>query len=163
MSRPVQQTGAVSAAAVGSRRPAFAPSGRAVQAAATTRGCISGALGMCVCDFVDQRDRESPDTVFDLFRAAVCQLGYDRVALVPVTPAARQALGIAELAPAVAANVPEHWVRHCKAENYQAFDPVLLQTPLVSHPLVWNDMLAGGRLTPKQRRVLLESREAAAS
>jgi LuxR family quorum-sensing system transcriptional regulator CciR len=90
----------------------------------------------------------------------VCRLGYDRVALVPVTPAAQQALGIAELAPAVAANVPEHWVRHYKAENYQVFDPVLLQTPLVSGPLVWNDMLAGGQLTPKQRRVLLESREA---
>ena len=160
MSRPVQQPSAVSAAAAGSRTAAFAPSGRSAQAAATTRGYLSDALGMCVCDFVDQGDRETSDTVFDLFQAAVCRLGYDRVALVPVTPAARQALGIAELAPAVAANVPEHWVRHYKTENYQAYDPVLLQTPLASGPLVWNDVLANGRLTPKQRRVLLESREA---
>ena len=160
MSRLLQQSSAVSAAAGGSRRPAFTPLSRAGQATATTRGYIPDALGMCICDFIDQPDRETPDTVFDLFRAAVCRLGYDRVALVPVTPAARQALGIAELAPAVAANVPEHWVRHYKTENYQAYDPVLLQTPLVSGPLVWNDMLAGGRLTPKQRRVLLESREA---
>ena len=74
-----------------------APSGPGAQAAATTEGYIADALAMSVCDVVDQRDRESPDTVFDLFRAAVCQLGYDRVALVPVTPAARQALGITEL------------------------------------------------------------------
>jgi DNA-binding CsgD family transcriptional regulator len=160
MSRPVQQTSAVGAAAAGSRRPAFAPSGPGAQAAATTEGYIADALAMSVCGVVDQRDRESPDTVFDLFRAAVCRLGYDRVALVPVTPAARQALGITELEPAAASNVPEPWVRHYKAENYQAFDPGLLQTPLVSGPIVWNDMLAGGRLTPKQRQVLLESREA---
>src|SRR5512132_3464780 len=91
-SRPVQQTSAVGAAAAGSRRPAFAPSGPGAQAAATTEGYIADALAMSVCGVVDQRDRESPDTVFDLFRAAVCRLGYDRVALVPVTPAARQAL-----------------------------------------------------------------------
>jgi LuxR family quorum-sensing system transcriptional regulator CciR len=56
--------------------------------------------------------------------------------------------------------VPEDWLRHYMAQNYQAVDPVLLRAPLASRPLVWNDMLTGGRLSPKQRRVFLESREA---
>jgi Autoinducer binding domain len=100
------------------------------------------------------------DRAFDLFRTAVAGLGYDRVAFVPVTPAAQEALGLAKLAPAVSVNVPDEWVRHYMAEKYQAFDPVLLQTPLQSRPLVWDEMLISGRLSSKQRRVLMESREA---
>jgi DNA-binding CsgD family transcriptional regulator len=116
---------------------------------------------MHVSDFVGQcTEAAAPEAVFDLFRADVQLLGYDRVAFVPVTAAAQQALGLAELAPAAAANAPEAWVRHYMAENYQAFDPVLLQTPLATGPLVWDDMLASGLLSHKQRRVLLESREA---
>jgi DNA-binding CsgD family transcriptional regulator len=102
----------------------------------------------------------SPERDFELFRAAVVALGYDRVAFIPVTPTAQEALGVATLAPAVSANVPDQWVRHYMAEKYHAIDPVLLRTPLQSGPLVWDDMLIGGRLSPKQRRVLLESREA---
>jgi DNA-binding CsgD family transcriptional regulator len=97
---------------------------------------------------------------FELFRIAVAGLGYDRAAFVPVTPAAQEALGLAKLAPAISANVPEEWVRHYMAENYQAFDPVLLQTPLQNRPLVWDEMLISGRLSSKQRRVLTESRDA---
>lgn len=97
---------------------------------------------------------------FDLFRTAVAGLGYDRAAFVPVTPAAREALGLATLAPAISVNVPEDWVRHYMAENYQAFDPVLLQTPMQDRPLVWDEMLISGRLSSKQRRILMESRDA---
>jgi LuxR family quorum-sensing system transcriptional regulator CciR len=97
---------------------------------------------------------------FDLFRTAVAGFGYDRLAFVPVTPAAQAALGLAELAPAVSVNVPEEWVRHYMAENYQAVDPVLLQTPLQNRPLVWDEMLTSERLSSKQRRVLIESRDA---
>jgi LuxR family quorum-sensing system transcriptional regulator CciR len=90
----------------------------------------------------------------------VAGLGYDHAAFVPVTPAAQEALGLAKLAPAVSVNVPEDWVRHYMAENYQAVDPVLLQTPLQNRPLVWDEMLISGQLSPKQRRVLMESRDA---
>jgi hypothetical protein len=89
-------------------------------------GSVSREPGMHVSDFVGQcTEAAAPEAVFDLFRADVQRLGYDRVAFVPVTAAAQQALGLAELAPAAAANVPEAWVRHYMAENYQAFDPVL--------------------------------------
>jgi DNA-binding CsgD family transcriptional regulator len=157
MPEPAQQTNMATA---GGRRSVFAPASRTVQTVATPREGIWDALGTCICDLIEGRDPESPEAVFHAFHAAVCRLGYDRVALVPVTPAAQQALGVAELAPAAAANVPECWVSHYKAQDYQAVDPVLLQTPLASGPLVWNDVLSGERLTPKQRRVLLESREA---
>jgi DNA-binding CsgD family transcriptional regulator len=110
---------------------------------------------------LDQTDQMAGSVhAFDLFRTAVASFGYDRVAFVPVTPAAQEALGLAELAPAVSVNVPDEWVRHYMAENYQAFDPVLLQTPLQNGPLVWDEMLISGRLSPKQRRVLTESRDA---
>lgn len=102
----------------------------------------------------------SPESAFELFRTAVARLGYDRIALIPVTPTAQEALGLTKLAPVVSINVPDAWVRHYMAEEYQAYDPVLLQTPLQSGPLVWDDMLIGARLSPKQRRILLESREA---
>ena len=108
-------------------------------------------------DRIDQA--ASPEHAFELFCQAVAGLGYDRVALIPVTPAAQEALGLTKLAPVISINVPDAWVRHYIAEEYQAFDPVLLQTPLQSGPLVWDDML-GERLSPKQRRILIESREA---
>ncbi len=97
---------------------------------------------------------------FERFRACAAGLGYDRIAFVPVTPAAQHALGLTALAPAISINVPDEWIRHYMAEKYHAVDPVLLQTPLQSGPLVWDDMLMGGQLSPKQRRVLIESREA---
>jgi LuxR family quorum-sensing system transcriptional regulator CciR len=100
------------------------------------------------------------DRAFELFRTAVSRLGYDRIAFVPVTPAARQALGVIEVAPTQAANVPEDWVRHYAAKDYLACDPIVLQAPSASSPLVWADMLASGSLSAKQRRVLLEGREA---
>lgn len=109
-------------------------------------------------DRIDQA--ASPEHAFELFRQAVADLGYDRVALIPVTPAAQEALGLTKLAPVISINVPDAWVRHYIAEEYQAFDPVLLQTPLQSGPLVWDDILTGERLSPKQRRILIESREA---
>lgn len=102
----------------------------------------------------------SSESAFELFRTAVARLGYDRIALIPVTPTAQRALGLTKLAPVVSINVPESWVRHYMAEDYQAYDPVLLQTPLQSGPLVWDDILLGARLSPKQRRILIESREA---
>lgn len=124
----------------------------------SSSGLCSAADGDPVSDSPDLASR--PDGVFEMFRAAVGRLGYERIAFVPVTLAARQALGVAEVAPAQAANVPEDWVRHYTAKNYLACDPILLQAPAASSPLVWAEMLGRGSLSTKQRRVLTESRDA---
>ncbi len=101
-----------------------------------------------------------PEVVFESFRSAMQTLGYDIMALIPVTPTARQALGLPEIGPAIGANVPPAWVQHYFSEGYQLYDPVLLQTPRQDQPLIWDELLRHASLSPKQRRVLQESRDA---
>lgn len=110
-----------------------------------------------VCPFAGTHQ---PEVVFDTFRTAVERLGYDIMALVPVTPAARHALSLSEIGPAVGANVPPEWVQHYFSQGYQQYDPVLLQTPLQDRPVIWDTLLRHTSLSPKQRRVLQESRDA---
>jgi DNA-binding CsgD family transcriptional regulator len=102
----------------------------------------------------------TPEQVFDIFKSAVGGFGYERVAFVPVTQTARQALGLADLAPAISANVPDEWVRHYFTNEYHIFDPILLQVPHEQGPLVWDDLQQRSALSVKQRRILAESREA---
>jgi LuxR family quorum-sensing system transcriptional regulator CciR len=103
---------------------------------------------------------QQPEVVFDQFRSTVENLGYDILALIPVTPAARQAMGLPEIGPAIGANVPPEWVQHYFTEGYQLYDPVLLQTPQQDQPLIWDELLRHAPLSPKQKRVLQESRDA---
>ena len=98
--------------------------------------------------------------IFELFRAAAERLGYDRIALVPVTPQARHTLGVSALSPAVVANVPQNWISHYFANGYDLFDPVLLRTPNTEEPLIWDDLTRERPLSPKQRRVMVESHDA---
>ena len=65
---------------------------------------------MRVSEFIEQCDgANAADQVFEVYRTAAARFGYDRLALVPVTPPARQALGVAGSLPAVGigANIPE--------------------------------------------------------
>lgn len=102
----------------------------------------------------------TPQAVFEVFCKAAERLGYDRIALVPVTPQARLTLGVATVAPAVIANVPEHWIKHYFANGYDLCDPVLLRMPNTGDPLIWDDIARERPLSPKQRRVMVESRDA---
>lgn len=114
-----------------------------------------------VLAFLDTcRNAASPEMIFGAFRAAAERLGYDRIALVPVTPQARHILGVNALAPAVVANVPENWINHYFANGYELFDPVLLRTPNTEEPLIWEELARERLLSPKQRRVMVESHDA---
>jgi hypothetical protein len=116
---------------------------------------------MRISEFVERCDAApEPEGVFRVFRDSLEELGYDQIAFTPVTAAARRVMGLADLAPALAVNVPERWVRHYFSNKYQNFDPVLLRTPHEDAPLIWERLLEGPPLSPKQRRVLVESREA---
>ncbi len=106
------------------------------------------------------RNAASPEMIFGAFRTATEQLGYDRIALVPVTPQARHILGVNALAPAVIANVPQNWISHYFANGYDLFDPVLLRTPNTVEPVIWEDLARERPLSPKQRRVMVESHDA---
>lgn len=116
---------------------------------------------MRVSEFIEQcNGAGSPEAVFDSFRMAMQEFGYPIVGFIPVTAAAREAAGLTDLAPAMGANIPEDWQRHYLQNGYQAFDPVLLQTPLVHGPLTWSAVATNPDLTAKQRRVLIEGHEA---
>jgi LuxR family quorum-sensing system transcriptional regulator CciR len=117
--------------------------------------------GVEMLDFIERCNQAtSPEGIFGVFCNAAERLGYDRVALIPVTPQARRTLGLTAVSPAVAANVPTEWVRHYLANGYDVFDPVLLRTPQTEDPLIWDELLRAAPLSPKQRRVMVESRDA---
>lgn len=123
------------------------------------RSARQSAMG--VGEFIERCGTDpSSAAVFDVFRAAAEQSGYNRLALVPVSQPAHQALGLPDVAPVVSTNVPEAWIEHYFGSGYQLLDPVLLRTPHQDQPLLWEDLLVGGTLTPRQRRVLTESRDA---
>jgi LuxR family quorum-sensing system transcriptional regulator CciR len=118
-------------------------------------------IGGELLDFIDRCSRAtSPEQIFEAFRSAAGKLGYDRIALFPVTPQARRKLGQPEPSPAITSNVPEQWVSHYFGNSYDIVDPVLLRAPLLHEPLIWDELTREASLTPKQRRVMAESRDA---
>ena len=132
----------------------------AITAAASAAACDT-AGGIELLNFIDRcRFAASPEQIFEAFREGAEKLGYDRAAFFPVTPQARRTLGDAQPIPAVTANVPEAWIHHYFANSYEIVDPVLLRAPLFDDPVIWDQVARETALTPKQRRVMAESRDA---
>lgn len=116
---------------------------------------------MRISDFIERSNAAgSPEDVFDLFGQAVSQFGYSRVAFGAVTPAAQEALALGNLKPAVALNYPEDWVTRYFEKRYQEIDPVVLLASTRTTPMVWSQLMMGEDLSPKQKRMFSESREA---
>lgn len=116
---------------------------------------------MRVADFIDEcSSADEPEAAFQAFHRAATELGYSIAGFIPVTPAAQRTLGLLHITPTLTSNVPDAWVLHYFSHGYEAFDPVLLQTPYEHRPIVWDDMLNRDNLSAKQRRVLAESRDA---
>ncbi len=116
---------------------------------------------MRISDFIERSNAaESSEDVFDLFGQAVSQFGYNRVAFGAVTPAAQEVLALGDLKPAIALNYPDDWVTRYFEKRYQEIDPVVLLAPSRSTPMVWSNLLAGENLSPKQKKMFAESREA---
>ena len=129
--------------------------------AAGCAGASATAGGGDLLNFINRCSfATSPEKVFEVFREAAEKLGYDRLALFPVTPQARRTLGYLEPMPAVTSNVPEEWIHHYFTNSYEIVDPVLLRAPLLDDPVIWDELAREAPLTPKQRRVMAESRDA---
>jgi len=129
--------------------------------AAGCAGANATAAGADLLDFINRCSfATSPEQILEVFREAAEKLGYDRLALFPVTPQARRTLGYSEPMPAATANVPEEWIHHYFANSYEIVDPVLLRAPLLDGPVIWDELAREAPLTPKQRRVMAESRDA---
>jgi len=116
---------------------------------------------MRISDFIERSNAaESPDDVFDLFGQAVSEFGYSRVAFGAVTPAAQEMLALGNLKPAVALNYPDDWVTRYFEKRYQEIDPIVLLASSRSAPMVWSNLQSGDDLSPKQKQMFSESREA---
>ena len=115
---------------------------------------------MRVSDFIGEFSiTAEPGAAFQAFHRAATELGYPIAGFIPVTPSAQRTLGLVHIAPTLTTNVPDAWVRHYFGHGYEAYDPVLLQTPYQHRPILWN-MLNRDELSAKQRRVMSESRDA---
>jgi DNA-binding CsgD family transcriptional regulator len=64
------------------------------------------------------------------------------------------------LPPAVAVNFPRDWCDRYFERKYCLIDPVVLRTPTLSGPFVWDQLADRCQLQPGERLVLEESREA---
>lgn len=112
-------------------------------------------------DFIEKSNQtQSADEVFDLFRQTVSEYGFDRIAFAATTLPAQEALSREDLNPVVALNFPNDWVDHYFKNDYQSFDPIMQLSPHSSEILEWDQLIQHGQLTCKQKRLMLESREA---
>ena len=62
--------------------------------------------------------------------------------------------------PAIATNFPPHWCERYFERKYYEVDPVVRRTPMLSTPFMWDHLLERAQLTPSERLVMEESREA---
>lgn len=116
---------------------------------------------MRISDFIERSNAAAaPDDVFDLFAQAVSPFGYNRVAFGAVTPAAQEVMALGNLKPAIAMNYPDDWVARYFERRYQEIDPIVLLAPSRAAPMAWSTLLIGDDLSPKQKKMFSESREA---
>lgn len=97
----------------------------------------------------------TPEELFHLYAQAAAQFGYDRIVYSALaTPA-----GLERDSVAILRNYPDDWVEYYAANAYTLIDPVRGQGLRSSAPFLWTD-LNRGRLSPLERRVMDEGREA---
>ena len=115
---------------------------------------------MRISEFIEQSNAaETPEAVFELFRRAVFELGFERLAFCAATFAAQEALARGNLRPVVALNYPDDWVSHYFEKRYQEIDPVFLLTPSKGAPFLWDDIVKQESLSSKQRNLFNECKE----
>lgn len=118
-----------------------------------------GGLGLSA--YIEETNRATtPEQVFELFRRAAAQFGYDKVAFAAVTPAAQAAVSSLLPRPALVVSCPQEWVDHYQACRYQDVDPCLLQAATRLRPYTWAELAAGGRLSARQRALFCEAGDA---
>jgi LuxR family quorum-sensing system transcriptional regulator CciR len=115
---------------------------------------------MRISDFIEQSNQmDSPAAILALMERAAGDLGFDRYAYCALTRRERYDVG-GNPAPAVALNYPTSWTDYYFEHNYPAKDPVLLYTPEIENPFLWDWLSTAFRLDRAQRTVMQQAREA---
>jgi len=112
-------------------------------------------------DFIE-RSNAAPSIkeLCQLFQDAVGQHGYERMCLAAVTPSAQKAFTNKEVGQALAVRCPEDWLAQYMTQRYYENDPILLAFPGQHAPYLWDEVLATGHFTAKQRLIVEQGREA---
>lgn len=110
--------------------------------------------------FIEDSNRAcSPEEVFHLLEQAATSYGFDQVVLGAVNiPSAPPPQGNWP-APAIAVSFPEEWANRYFEEQYHTIDPVLLQSPRTTAPLIWAECRGLPNLTARQKLVFDEAKE----
>ncbi|MGZ9018353.1 MAG: LuxR family transcriptional regulator [Allosphingosinicella sp.] len=100
----------------------------------------------------------APEDVFELVCGAVAPLGYRWVGLFALSEEAAAAAGASS--PIVMSNYPDRFVQSYLGMQRHAVDPVLALAADTITALLWDDVVTGKNLSPEQRDLDAERREA---
>jgi DNA-binding CsgD family transcriptional regulator len=99
---------------------------------------------------------QSAQEVARLFGRAIKEYGYDRFCYSLITDHA--SLGLDE-SHGIAANYPDDWMSHYKANHYERKDPVLRYGVATLRPFTWDSIKHTRELKADEKRVLNEAKE----
>jgi len=121
-----------------------------------TEPCIKGQL-MRAADFVDKSlQADTADELFDLYRTAMLDLGFDRI----VYDALRNAPHQPSTIPNLFHSYPLEWLEHYVQHNYMKDDPVRHKGLASRRAFVWDDMIIDEKLTKSQLKIMHEAQDA---
>lgn len=97
---------------------------------------------------------ESTDQIFDLFKDAMADFGYDRIAYLTLAPAGSDEGNTFET------TFPETWITHYTGQGYTETDPIPDYIVGARDPFTWATLESDYALGKRQRKILSEAREA---
>lgn len=114
---------------------------------------------MRISDFIDESNKaDSTQSILALMDRAAGDFGFDRYAYCALTGYDRYDIG-ENPAPAVAHNFPESWIDYYFEHNYQTIDPVVLLTPEIERPFLWDSLSSSYKLNRAQDTLMHQANE----
>ncbi len=100
---------------------------------------------------------KTQEEVFNIFRNALSEFGYDRVlySLLTDHPSINRKSGHG-----IISNYPESWLSYYKENNYVGIDPVIKNAFYTPATYTWNGLIKNSNLNEAEKRVMNESNEA---
>jgi DNA-binding CsgD family transcriptional regulator len=115
---------------------------------------------MDFADFIERSNRANClSKLFCVLVDAARETGFDRLAFGSLTHSESLRL-VDHPKPAVALNYPYEWQNHYIERNYRHVDPVIICTPFIAVPFLWDWLAIRYTLNRKQLQFLNEAREA---
>jgi LuxR family quorum-sensing system transcriptional regulator CciR len=115
---------------------------------------------MRISEFIEQSNQmASTQPILELMERAAGDLGFDRYAYCALTRREQYDTGD-NPAPVVAINFPTTWLDYYFKHDYASKDPVLLYTPRLERPYLWDWLGEAFPLTRSQQTLMQQAKEA---